>query len=354
MRRFHSAATKKINVHYGERSIFMRRLQVFFMICVAFSVLFTCALPAAEKAPVKIGMIGLDTSHAIAFPRIFKQFENDPDIPPLKVVAGCPQSMSDNPSSYTRVDKYTKQLKNDFNLKIVDTIDELLPLCDTVMIMSVDGRPHLEQARPVFKAGKPLFIDKPLAGSYKDAQEIVRLSKETGVPFFSASALRFVDEYIAIKNDDSKGRILGCNAVSPCSFEPHHPDLYWYGVHGVEPLFMIMGKGCKEVWRIHTKDYDLAVGRWTDGRIGTFRGMRKGPHNYQITVWREKGTLRSPLRLKNIYGGLAVEIARFFHTGKPPVDPEETLEAFAFMSAADLSKERGGKPVLIKELDTQK
>ena len=306
-----------------------------------------CALVRAD--PVKVGMIGLDTSHAVAFTRLFARLRDRPDVPDVKVVVGCPMSVPDNPSSYTRVEGYTETLRKEWNVTIVETIDALLPLCDAVMIESVDGRPHLAQARPVFAAKKPLFIDKPLAGSLADAREIVRLSRETGTPFFSASALRFCAGFREIKEDASLGRITGCAAWSPCSLEEHHPDLYWYGIHGVDPLFMIMGKGCEEVWRVHTADFDLAAGRWSGGRIGTFRGLRKGGR-YGLTAFGEKAVRHSPPDLPDVYGGLVVEIARFFSTGVPPVDPEETLELFAFMSAADMSKERGGAPVKLAEL----
>jgi predicted dehydrogenase len=307
---------------------------------------------ADDKAPIKVGMIGLDTSHAVAFTQQFERLRARPDVPAVAVVAGCPQSVSDNPSSFNRVKGYTETLRTRWKVQIVDTIEELLPLCDAVMIESVDGRPHLEQARPVFAAGKPLFIDKPLAGSYADAKEIVRLSKESGVPFFSASALRFCGPIYAMKSDPALGAVLGCDTRSPCSFEKHHPDLYWYGIHGVDPLYLFMGTGCVEVWRVHTEHYDLVAGRWADGRIGTFRGMRRGGHSYSVTVWGEKGYRHSPAKLGSIYEGLIVQIATFFRTKKPPIDPEETLESFAFMSAADLSKKRGGAPVKLSEVPT--
>lgn len=305
---------------------------------------------ADDAPPIKVGMIGLDTSHALAFPRLFKAMRSRPDVPAIDVVAGCPMSVADNPASYKRVKDFTEKLKTEFNLTIVDSIEALLPLCDGVMVMSVDGRPHLSQARPALEAGKPVFIDKPLAGSFADAKAIVALSKKLNVPFFSASALRFVSEYRAIKSDPGLGKILGCAAFSPCGLEPHHPDLYWYGIHGVDPLFMIMGKDCEEVWRISTPDFDVAAGRWSDGRIGTFRGMRKGPHSYGLTVWGDKGMRHSPPRFASIYEGIVKETAIFFRTRKAPVDPEETLAVFAFMTAADLSKQRGGKPVKLAEI----
>ena len=67
-------------------------------------------------------------------------------------------------------------------MAIVGSIDELLAREDVVLHESVDGRPHLAQARPVFQARKPVFIDKPVAGSLADAIAIFELAKKTNTP----------------------------------------------------------------------------------------------------------------------------------------------------------------------------
>ena len=138
------------------------------------------------------------------------------------------------------------------------------------------------------------------------------------------------------------------DAFGPCHIEPHHPDLYWYGIHTMEVLYTIMGTGCQTVTRIHTEDTDFAVGVWDDGRIGTFRGIRKGASPYGALVYGDKGVLRS-----GTYAGyepLVKEIITFFKTGKAPVPAEETIEIYAFMSAADISKTQNGKAISIPEL----
>ena len=158
-----------------------------------------------------------------------------------------------------------------------------------VLLESVDGRPHLEQARPVFQARKPVFIDKPVAGTLADAIAIFDLAKETGTPCFSSSSLRFSPGIAGMRKNPKVGDVLGCDAYGPCSLEEHHPDLFWYGVHGVETLFTIMGTGCESVSRLQTEGTDLAAGVWKDGRVGTFRGIRKGPYDYGATVFGDKG-----------------------------------------------------------------
>jgi hypothetical protein len=234
---------------------------------------------------------------------------------------------------------------------IVSSIEQLLSQVDAVLLESNDGRPHLEQLRPVLKAGKPVFIDKPLAGSLSDVKAIIREAEAAGVPIFSSSSLRYVPETQAIRNG-SIGTVLGCEAYSPCSLEPTHPDLYWYGIHGVELLFTAMGTGCETVVRVATADTDVVVGTWAGGRIGTFRGIRQGKDGYGGTAFGSDKI--SDLGTYSGYRPLVVDIVKFFRTGKPPVDIQETLEIYAFMEAADESKRRGGIPVKLAEVLAKK
>ncbi len=288
----------------------------------------------------RIGMIGLDTSHVIAFTKLL----NDPAKGyGCKVIAGYPGGSADIEASAGRVQKFTAQLRDDFGVEIVDSIEELCRKVDGVLLESVDGRPHLAQVRPVLAAKKPVFIDKPMAGSLADVLEIFRLAKEAGVPCWSSSSLRFGPGTIGMRDNDEVGKVLGCDVFSPCSLEEHHPDLYWYGVHGVEMLFTIMGTGCQSVQRAQTKDYELVVGVWKDGRIGTFRGLRAGKSDYGSLVYGSKGIVRGGGY--EGYGHLVDEIVKFFKTGAVPVPPEETIEIFAFMTAADESKAKNGAGV---------
>ncbi|MEJ7676892.1 MAG: hypothetical protein WKG06_03250 [Segetibacter sp.] len=216
-----------------------------------------------------------------------------------------------------------------------------------VLLETNDGRLHLEQALLVIKAGKPMFIDKPVAASLSDAIAIYAVAKQYNVPVFSSSSLR----YMASVQDVVKGKVgtvLGADTYSPATLEKTHPDLFWYGIHGVEILFSVMGIGCKDVTRIHTNDTDIVVGTWKDGRVGTFRGTRTGTHDYGGTVYGEKGNMSlGPFK---DYDALLVQIIEFFKTGKAPVAPEETLEICAFMEAADESKRKGGVPVNIESV----
>jgi hypothetical protein len=318
------------------------------LFCSLVLMLLACPATRADDQPLRAGIIGLDTSHVVAFTQLLNGPKKTGPLADVRIVAAYPGGSPDLPDSRDRVGKFTEQLRDQFHVEIVDSIDDLLKKVDVVFLESVDGRPHLAQVRPVFQAHKPVFIDKPVAASLADAVQIFDLAREYRVPCFSASSLRFSPGIQAMRHNPKVGEVLGCDAYGPCPLEPHHPDLFWYGIHGVETLFTIMGPGCESVTRVHMNETDLVTGTWKGGRIGTFRGIRRGKSDYGALVFGTQGIAPS-----GGYGGyepLVVEICKFFKTGQPPVSAEETLEIFAFMEAADESKRRGGAPVTLESV----
>jgi hypothetical protein len=304
----------------------------------------------AQTTELKVGIIGTDTSHVTAFTRLLNDKSDPGHVPGARVVAAFKGGSSDVDASRTRIDGFAAELKDKWGVELVDSIEALCEKVDAVLLESVDGRPHLTQVRPVFKAKKRVFIDKPLTASYADAREIVRLSRESGVPFFSSSSLRFVSDIQALKNSDQHGGVHGAFTFGPENLEPHHPDLFWYGIHAVEMLYTLLGPGCEQVSRVKTDSGDTVVGRWKDGRIGTMRGLIQGRQEYGAIAFGMKAVLATPVPMKSDYRGLLLEVVKFFQTGVPPVPPEETLEIMAFMEAAELSKARGGAPVSLAEV----
>ncbi|MCS7045523.1 MAG: Gfo/Idh/MocA family oxidoreductase [Gemmataceae bacterium] len=301
---------------------------------------------AADEKLIRIGIIGCDTSHVPAFTALFNDPKNEGDLAGMKVVAAYPAG-TDIPESKNRVQMFTDQIRKQWGVEIVGSIEELLTKVDVVLLESVDGRPHLEQALPVFKARKKIFIDKPIAASLADVLKLFALAKETGTPMFSSSSLRYYPNFRHLRTESKVGKVVGCVVYGPCSLEPHHPDLFWYGVHGVETLYTIMGTGCKSVVRTHTPGTDVVTGTWADGRVATFRGIRAGKAGYGALLFGDKG-IEHVGSGGGTYKPLVVEIAKFFRTGVPPVAAEETIEMFAFMEAADESKRQGGAPVLLE------
>jgi len=333
---------------------FLRLLPIAFALLIVASA-FTADQPrAAQGSQIRIGIIGTDTSHVPAFTKLLNDSKEPGYISGARVVAAFKGGSPDVESSYKRVDGYATEIHDKYGVEIVGSIEELCKKVDAVLLESVDGRPHLNQVKPVLAAKKPVFIDKPFAASYADARQIVRLAREGGVPIFSSSSLRYASDVVALKSKPELGGIVGALAFSPSPTEPHHPDLFWYGIHGVETLYTLMGPGCESVTRTNAAGADVVTGKWKDGRIGTFRGIRDGKADYGAVAFGAKANAATTPPMKVDYRNLLVEIVKFFQTGTPPIRSEETMEIIAFMEAADLSKARGGAPVLLKEVTAQK
>ena len=207
----------------------------------------------------RVGIIGLDTSHCIAQTKSLNNPKVGSKFSGYKVVAAFPTAgSSDIPASINRLAGFTEQIREQ-GVEIVNSIEELLKKVDVVLLETVDGRKHLEQALPVLKAGKPLFIDKPISASLGDTLAIFKAAKKYNVPTFSSSSLRYM-QGATDALQGKVGKVLGADTFSPAILEKTHPDLFWYGIHGVEILFTVMGTGCKNVVRVHTDNADIVIG----------------------------------------------------------------------------------------------
>jgi len=294
----------------------------------------------------RIGMIGLDTSHSVAFTREFNNDQAGPELGGYKVVAAYPYGSREIESSYSRIPRYTEEMKK-LGVEIVNSIEELLKVSDIIMLETNDGRLHLEQALPVIESGKTMFIDKPMTASLSDAIFIFDEAKKANVPVFTTSSLRYVQN-AQLAAQGEIGKIVGATTYGPAELEATHPDLFWYGIHGVEMLYTVMGTGCQQVTRTHTEGTDVAVGVWDDGRVGTFIGTRTGKYEFGGTAFGENGNMQ--LSPYEGYKPMLLEIVKFFQSGVSPVSTEETLELFAFMETADESKKSGGGPVEMEKI----
>lgn len=302
----------------------------------------------AVAADLRLGMIGLDTSHSVEYTRRLNDSTYTNFVPGARVILAVRGGSPDMPKdSMQRVPGFAKEMQERYGVKLVDTLDELLPQVDGVLVENVDGRPHLQEAAAVIKAGKPVFVDKPVAGTLRDAIEMYRLAQQAHVPIFSSSSLRYYPNLRGMIHT-AAGQIKGAGTTGPSPLEPHHPDLFWYGIHATEALYTIMGPGCQTVTCTATPDTHLVTGVWNDGKVGTVRGLRNAAQPYRATIFGVKKVFDE--ELKGDYTPLLREIVKFFQTGVAPVPADETLELYAFMEAADESRRQGGCPVKMADV----
>jgi predicted dehydrogenase len=309
----------------------------------------TGSLCAIARSEIRIGIIGTDTSHVVAFTRVLNDPANPDHIAGFRVTAAVKAGSPDIASSRSRVDGYAEEVHTKWNVELVPDIPALAGKVDAILLESLDGRTHLQQARLAFALHKPTFIDKPLASTLEDAREIAKLAAKENVPWFSASSLRFGELVASAKIPDA----LGYSVWGPGPFEEHHAlDLSWYGIHAVEMLYTLMGTGCEMVTRLSggtsESGTDVITGRWKDGRLGTLRVIRPnsgyGAVGFGPKEIRQGRTDVPPFS----YVSTLKQVVKFFESKKPPVPNAESLEIMAFMDAAQRSKQAGGQPVALR------
>lgn len=305
----------------------------------------TCTLMAEDH--LRIGIIGLDTSHAEQFTLRLNDSANPNHIAGGRVVAAFPTPSADLPESRDRVEGFTKIVRDKYGVRIASSIAEVCGSVDAIMLLVLDGRPRLEQMRQILAFKKPVFMDKPVAASLKDAVAIYKLAEEAGTPVFSASALRWYPGVVEVATAEKEPPAAAIS-YGPAHIMEHHPDLFFYGIHPAEALFTVMGSGCRSVSRVTTPTLSVINGVWDGGRIGTLHAIHEGAKDYRlIRFGREVITEQ---KTGGDYTPLLREIMKFFKTRQAPVTARETLEIYAFMEAAEESKRRNGATIQLREV----
>src|SRR5690606_38998820 len=133
-------------------------------------------------SPLRIGMIGLDTSHVTAFTGLLNDPANANHVAGGKVVVAFPGGMKDVPLSGGRLEKFTDELKTRHGVTIVDSPEAVAEASDLVLIESVHGSVHLEEFKRTVQFKRPTFIDKPFTHDVSEAREILRLADQAGIP----------------------------------------------------------------------------------------------------------------------------------------------------------------------------
>ena len=302
-------------------------------------------------ASIKIGMVGLDTSHCEVFIKALNYEEGPASVKGGKVVGAFPGGSKLCAVSRDRVEKFTKTINEDHGVKLYDSMEDLGKDVEAFVLSSVDGRQHLEQFEVLSQFGRPVFMDKPMACSFADARRIADLAAERGAPVMSASGVRFSSSAKDLLEPDAQ--VISCEAFGRMPVLDDYPTYFWYGVHSADLLFSQMGKGCKSVQALgrrtateHGDEMDVLVGQWEDGRVGTIRGARSLQLPFGCVVYSSKGIVQTPIGGgSSAYNPLLENVISFLKTGESPVDIEETVEVMAFLEAAGQSLEKGGRPV---------
>ncbi|MCZ8516910.1 gfo/Idh/MocA family oxidoreductase [Paenibacillus filicis] len=292
---------------------------------------------------LNIGMIGLDTSHVSAFAKLLNDSQHEYHVPGGRVTAAYPGGSPDFELSWSRLPGFRKELTEAYDVKIVSEPEAVAEQCDAILLMSVDGRVHLEQLRRIAPFRRPVFVDKPFAVNSADAGQMAELAGKFDFPLMSCSALRYAEALTQALGSSEHGEIIGADYYGPMELQPTQPGFYWYGIHTAEMLYRTLGIGCRSVQVTTSENHDQVTGVWADGRVGTLRGNRRGNKTFGGLVHREKNTsfVDPYAYAKPYYASLLERIMQLFRDGRPDIAMGETLEIIRFLEAANESRETG-------------
>ena len=196
----------------------------------------------------KIGIIGSENSHAAAFSEIFNLSGTYDDV---RVTAIWGEDM-----------EASRKIAEKCHVEIVRPMD-MLRQVDAVMVTSRNGALHWGYVRPFIEAGKPAFVDKPLANDYAEAKSIIDLAAEKRVPLVGGSSLKLIADTLALKEaaDEAKakGELLGGNVYAPVSLDNPYGGFYFYSSHLIEIALTIFGYDPVAVNAVKTKAGIAAV-----------------------------------------------------------------------------------------------
>ncbi len=286
-------------------------------------------------AELKIGIIGLDTSHTVAFT---KQMQGD--VPAEQRIDGMRVAKAMRfPSAFQSEEGQDGRQKEmeAMGVKMASSVAETVDGMDAVFLEINDPALHLKYFEQVAGLGLPVFIDKPLAGNLAEGKKIYDLAKSKGTKVWSSSSLRFFESIVAACKKVPEAKF--CNVYGPLGKAAVGSDLVWYGVHTFEMMATVMGLGAKSVFVREDDCGVVATVHYGEGRRAVAECI-KGAWKYG---GRAQGEGDSPVENFGLVSGeilyyyLLKELRIFLQKGTIPVPMETTLEIQAIMDAAERS-----------------
>lgn len=287
------------------------------------------------STPIKVAIIGLDTSHSVELPKLMLDSAVAPELRMTGMVSTRALRFDTPFQLKEGLDKRQAYLES-IGMMVTTDFDTAVADCDAILLEINDPAFHLEYFRKCAGLGKPIFLDKPFADTLDNAREIMKIAAESKTVYFTASCLRFcpaIQEAHKSVAHPKEGFIWG-----PLGKAMAGSSIVWYGVHATEMLEFVMGPGAISVQACANGGGYMLVVNYADGRRGVI-SLGNGCYQYGGVLRDLENT---PLIFNETISGafyrpLLVQVEEFFRTGKMPVEIEDSFEVMAILDAADKS-----------------
>lgn len=284
----------------------------------------------------KIGAINIDTSHPVGFADYMLKGDRG------RYAAVYNDSFRDD----EQVDAFIEKFGLD---KRYNSLEELADYVDIGFIHSCNWDNHLSQAMPFIEKGKPVFIDKPIAGSIADCRRLEELTAG-GAVILGSSSVRYCEEiagFLAIPEQE-RGKIVNVFGTSGI-------DEFNYGIHIVEAIGALVGNGaesCKFAGRaaVDGKTCETYFARFASGVTAVYNTFWDTYHPFQIVVMTTKTTYQFQVDVGKIYGALLERISDYMETGRKMAKMTDLTESVKIMLAGRISRERNGKEIALADI----
>jgi predicted dehydrogenase len=236
---------------------------------------------------IRIAILGCDSSHTEAYTSLI----NSPNGPFYGVARVCWIWGENNAQAHEKADALA------IDHVLVTPDPEILKTADMIMVIGRFGDSHYEPATQAIVSGKPVFIDKPLTNNDEQAEKLVKLAKERGVPLMSFSPLRFSEEIISLRKQYPSATIQSVIATSPMITRTIQDDrvnsIYFYSIHAVDMLLSLVGKRPQAVYaHKHLKGVWADI-VFEDGQVSVLNLTVDQPETYQVTVFDYNGDINN-------------------------------------------------------------
>ena len=278
----------------------------------------------------RVGIIGSENSHALAFTKIFNLSGAYEDIKVVGVWGEDPEA--------------SEKIHAECGVEIVKP-EAMLGMADAVMVTSRNGALHAGYARPFIEAGKPAFIDKPIANDGQEAAALIGLAFEKGVPVMGGSSLKLVDGTLAAKAfadaQRAKGELIGGYVFAPVSMENPYGGFYFYASHLVETALTIFGFDPAAVTAVRSKKGVSCILEYADFNVSL--EFTDGVYNYGAAVLGKGGADMRLITLEDAYAREAAHFANMLRTGQVPQSAHDIVKPIHALNAIEKSFTTGAR-----------
>lgn len=212
---------------------------------------------------------------------------------------------------------------------VVENMQDMIGEIDAVLLARDDAEKHLQMARPFIEAGLPIFIDKPLALTLKEAEEILSWRKYES-QIFTCSSMRYAEELILTEEDkEALGKILFVEASVM-------KDWNTYGIHLLEPFVgQLEDRGeLQKAVSIKRNMIQQTLVEW-EGASAYVKVTGDVFTPYTISFFGEKGSVSKEfVDSFSCFKNALFEFVEQIKTGKNRIDTKETLELIQILEWA--------------------